>query len=65
MPTKSLKKKLSSQLRLKNELIQGNLNNAQPFLTSYFPPVSQKEALRTFQVEVLEIFNRLLSFVTE
>ena len=47
MPTKP-------QLGLENELIQGNLNNAQPLSTACLPPVSQKEALRTLRVEALE-----------
>ncbi len=53
------------QLGLQNELIQRNLNNAQPFPTQCLPLLSQKEALRTLRVEVLQILNRLLSFVTE
>ncbi len=50
MPTRPPEKELSSQLRLKNKLIQENLNNAQPFLTSCLSYVGQKEALRTLQV---------------
>ncbi len=65
MPTKPSEKKLSSQLGLKNKPIQRNLNNAQSLFTVCLPPVSQKEALKTLRVEVVEILNRLLSFVTE
>ena len=64
MPTKPLEKKFSPQLELENELIQGNLNNAQPLPAACLPPVSQKEALRTLRGEALEILNRLLNFVT-
>ena len=63
MPTRPLEKELLSQLGLKNELIQGNLNNAQLFPTACLSSMSQKEALRSPRVEALEILNRLLGFV--
>ncbi len=47
MKTGLFEKKLSSQLKPENKLIQKNLNNAQPLPTSCLPPVSQKKALRT------------------
>ncbi len=61
MSTRPPEKELSLQLRLKNKLIQGNLNNAQTLPTVCLLPMSQKEALETLQVEVLKVFNRILS----
>ena len=43
MPTRPSEEELSSQLGIEMELIQENLDNAQPLSTACLPPVSQKD----------------------